>query len=165
MISLYILGIPYTEYLFTFDCDVYAGWYSLTTLMSDAVKERPPRLILSDVTIFRIKWKGNDICMPECVNLSRELSQVDLYLNCTDLISSRHGDFLHKMSSKWINMSLKCRLSKCPSIPIMLCSVCVRIGSQGYVLVLLWFRDSQSFVFKNYEWKSNESVESLANLR
>ena len=31
--------------------------------------------------------------MPECVNLSRELSQVDLYLNCTDLISSRHGDF------------------------------------------------------------------------
>ena len=117
-----------------------------STLLSDAVKERPSRL--SDVTIFRIKWKGNDICMPECVNLSRELSQVDLYLNCTDLISSRHGDFLHKMSSKWINMSLKCRLSKCPSIPIMLCSVCVRIGSQDYVLVLSRFRDSQSFVFK-----------------
>ena len=121
-------------------------WYSLTKL-SYAVKERPSRLSLSAVTVFRIKWKGNDICMPECVNLSRELSQVDLYLNCTDLISSRHGDFLHKMSSKWINMSLKCRLSKCPSIPIMLCSVCVRIGSQDYVLVLLWFIDSQSFVF------------------
>ena len=107
------------------------------------------------MTIFRIKWKGNDICMPECVNLSRELSQVDLYLNCTDLISSRYGDLLHKMSGKWINMSLKCRLSKCPSIPIMLCSVCVRIGSQDYVLVLLprFLRDSQAYVFQKYEWK------------
>ena len=121
-------------------------WYSLTTA-SYAVKERPSRLSLSAVTIFRIKWKGNDICMPECVNLSRELSQVDLYLNCTDLISSRHGDFLHKMSGKWINMSLKCRLSKCPSIPIMLCSVCVRIGSQDYVWVLFSrFRDNQSYI-------------------
>ena len=116
-------------------------------IMSYAVKERPSRLSLSAVTIFRIKWKGNDICMPECVNLSRELSQVDLYLNCTDLISSRHGDFLHKMSGKWINMSLKCRLSKCPSIPIMLCSVCVRIGLQNYVWVLFSrFRDNQFFV-------------------
>ena len=43
---------------------------------------------------------------------------------------------LHKMSGKWINMSLKCRLSKCPSIPIKICSVCVRIGSQCNVIVL-----------------------------
>ena len=139
-------------------------WYSLTTA-SYAVKERPSRLSLSAVTIFRIKWKGNDICMPECVNLSRELSQVDLYLNCTDLISSRHGDFLHKMSGKWINMSLKCRLSKCPSIPIMLCSVCVRIGSQNYVWVLFSrFRDSQSYIHLplKIEWKPK--VKQASNL-
>jgi len=163
MISLYILGIL-NIFLRLIVMYILVDIHWLHCCQMQWKNDRPA-LSLSDVTIFRIKWKGNDICMPECVNLSRELSQVDLYLNCTDLISSRHGDFLHKMSSKWINMSLKCRLSKCPSIPIMLCSVCVRIGSQGYVLVLLWFRDSQSFVFKNYEWKSNESLESLANLR